>query len=136
LTPYLPEYLSASVNHLQAFLPTFTKYYITDSISVPASSEGEPIEIPKFAAPLIDFVACAARGGRAMDWFRTNMAALVEVTLSWSQMTRDNVRRVLRLLVVRVADKSAGRGVGVGREPVRFAGRRHDTELQCARGSI
>ena len=92
MNPYLPGYLSASVLHLQVLLPKYSEYYITDSLSVPVSSEGEPIEIPRLIAPMVDFMSAAARSGRASDWFRAHMTAVVEVTLGWSQMTRENVR--------------------------------------------
>ncbi|KAI0066668.1 ARM repeat-containing protein [Artomyces pyxidatus] len=91
LAPYLPDYLTAALIHLQALYPTFSQYYLTDNGTVPDSSEGEPIELSKLAAPLIDFVSSVARGTKARAWFEQgNLAALVDVLVKWAQMTKEN----------------------------------------------
>ncbi|KAH9958982.1 ARM repeat-containing protein [Russula dissimulans] len=65
VTPYLPAYVAAALHHLHALYPTFVTYYLTDSVAVPNSSEGEPIELYKLITPLVDFISGATRQGKA-----------------------------------------------------------------------
>ncbi|KAI9453939.1 hypothetical protein F5148DRAFT_451225 [Russula earlei] len=65
LTPYLPAYVTAAFHHLQALYPTFVAYYPTDSVAVPNSSEGEPIELYKLITLLVDFVTGTTRQSKA-----------------------------------------------------------------------
>ncbi|KAI0045675.1 ARM repeat-containing protein [Auriscalpium vulgare] len=92
LAPYLPDVLTAALTHLQALYPTFAQYYLADNASVPESSEGEPIELSRLAAPLIDFVSSVARGTKARAWFEApgTLVALVNVLVKWAQMTKEN----------------------------------------------
>ncbi|KAI0319475.1 armadillo-type protein [Amylostereum chailletii] len=91
LAPYLLDYLTASLHHLQVLYPTFSHFYLLATTPVPNSSEGEPIELTRLGAPLIDFVSNAARGTKARAWFdQNNLNALIDVLFKWSQMTQEN----------------------------------------------
>ncbi|KAA1471630.1 ARM repeat-containing protein [Dentipellis sp. KUC8613] len=95
LAPYLPAYLNASLTHLQALFPTFYAYYLspTPAGDVPQSEEdGENVELPRLAAPLVDFVSAVARGGRARAWFEESgrLGAVVDAAVKWAQMTSEN----------------------------------------------
>jgi hypothetical protein len=93
IAPYLPGYVTASLRHLHALYPTYVQYYLADSTAVPNSSEGEPIELYKLAAPLVDFVTGATRQSRARVSFdEGTLAQLVDALVQWAQMTKENVR--------------------------------------------
>ncbi len=60
---------------------------------MPNSSEGEPIELYKLIAPLIDFVTGATRQSKARVSFdEATLAPLVDALVQWGQMTKENVR--------------------------------------------
>ncbi|KAF8262244.1 armadillo-type protein [Lactarius quietus] len=91
IAPYLPGYVTASLRHLHALYPTYVRYYLADSTAVPNSSEGEPIELYKLAAPLVDFVTGATRQSKARVSFDdATLAQLVDVLVQWAQMTKEN----------------------------------------------
>ncbi|KAG5638025.1 hypothetical protein H0H81_002226 [Sphagnurus paluster] len=91
LTPYLQEFLTDSLVHLQALHPTFEAYYLSSSESVPRSSEDEAIELPQLICPILDFAAAATRGGKAKNWFSTeNLNALIAAVISFVQMTDED----------------------------------------------
>ncbi len=93
VAPYLPGYVTASLRHLHALYPTYVQYYLVDSTAVPNSSEGEPIELYKLIAPLVDFVTGATRQSKARVSFdEGTLAQLVDASVQWSQMTKENVR--------------------------------------------
>ncbi|KAF8079173.1 armadillo-type protein [Lyophyllum atratum] len=78
LTPYLQDFLSDSLVHLQALYPTFSQYYLSSSEPAPRSSEDEAIELPQLICPILDFAAAATRGGKAKEWFtNANLNALI-----------------------------------------------------------
>ncbi|KAH8992921.1 ARM repeat-containing protein, partial [Lactarius akahatsu] len=61
------------------------------STVVPNSSEGEPIELYKLIAPLVDFVTGATRQSKARVSFdEETLAQLVDASVQWSQMTKEN----------------------------------------------
>lgn len=92
MTIYLRDFLSASLRHLQALLPTFTQYYLASSTSPPGSSEDESVGLPHLLCPIIDFISTATRGGRAKEWFETgNLEALIESIFNYVQMTEEDV---------------------------------------------
>lgn len=92
LTPYLKEFLSASLNHLSALFPTFNYYYLRSIAPVPRSSEDETIELTQLVCPMLDFVANVARSGKAKDWFTgENLTGLISGVFNWVQMTSDDV---------------------------------------------
>ena len=69
------------------------QYYLADNTTVPNSSEGEPIELYKLAAPLVDFVTGATRQSKARVSFdEGTLAQLVDALVQWGQMTKENVR--------------------------------------------
>ncbi|KAH9046970.1 ARM repeat-containing protein [Lactarius deliciosus] len=91
IAPYLPGYVTASLRHLHALYPTYVQYYLADSTVVPNSSEGEPIELYKLIAPLVDFVTGATRQSKARVSFDDEtLAQLVDASVQWSQMTKEN----------------------------------------------
>ncbi|KAH7924492.1 ARM repeat-containing protein [Leucogyrophana mollusca] len=91
LTNYLPDYLSASLRHLQVIFPTYNHYYISASGSTPGSSEDETVELPQLICPLFDFVSNAIRGGKAKGWLAAeNTNALIEAIFSYAQMTAED----------------------------------------------
>ncbi|KAG6911255.1 hypothetical protein DXG01_002093 [Tephrocybe rancida] len=91
LTPYLQNFLSNSLIHLQALHPTFTEFYLSSSESAPRSSEDEPIELPQLICPIMDFAAAVTRGGKARDWFTTsNLHSLVAAVFGFVQMTEED----------------------------------------------
>jgi hypothetical protein len=98
LKPYLPEFLSASLHHLQAYFPTYTQFYLVADASVPKNSEDESIELPEVAAPILDFISAIARGGRAKDWFGSDqVAGLVKAIFAWSQISIESASRFFTL---------------------------------------
>ncbi|KAI9459661.1 ARM repeat-containing protein [Lactarius psammicola] len=91
IAPYLSGYVTASLSHLHALYPTYVQYYLVDSTAVPNSSEGEPIELYKLIAPLVDFVTGATRQSKARVSFDDGtLAQLVDASVQWSQMTKEN----------------------------------------------
>lgn len=91
MTPYLKEFLSASLHHLQSLFPTFLHFYLS-SASPPGSSEDEQVGIPHLVCPLIDFISTATRGGKAKEWFdQDNQYALVGAVFNYVQMTEEDV---------------------------------------------
>lgn len=91
IAPYLPGYVTASLHHLNALYPTYVEYYLADSTAVPNSSEGEPIELYKLIAPLVDFVTGATRQSKARVSFDDGtLAQLVDALVQWGQMTKEN----------------------------------------------
>ena len=92
VAPYLPAYVAAALHHLHALYPTFVRYYLTDSVSVPNSSEGEPIELYKLITGLVDFVSEAARQSKSRVAFAEGtLGKLVNALVQWTQMTKENV---------------------------------------------
>jgi hypothetical protein len=56
------------------------------------SSEGQPIDLPKLSASIIDFVSNAGRSVKVRQWFDNgNLYNLVDALAKWSQITKDNV---------------------------------------------
>ncbi|EPQ60043.1 ARM repeat-containing protein [Gloeophyllum trabeum ATCC 11539] len=91
LTPYLQDFLNASLYHLQALLPTFTQYYLSPDNSAPRTSEDEPIDLAQLVCPLLDFVNNVTRGGKAKSWYEQgHLAELVRLMFDWMQMTSDD----------------------------------------------
>jgi hypothetical protein len=96
MTTYLQDFLSASLNHLQILFPTFTRFYLSSSLSPPSSSEDEHVGLPHLVSPLIDFVSTATRGGKAKEWFDSgHLQALVGATFNYVQMTDEDVSNLL-----------------------------------------
>ena len=92
VAPYLPTFVTAALHHLHALYPTYVRYYLTDSVAVPNSSEGEPIELYKLITPLLDFVTIATRQSKARVSFDQEMLGkLVDALVRWAQMTKENV---------------------------------------------
>jgi len=92
VAPHLPAYVAAALHHLHALYPTYVRYYLTDSVAVPNSSEGEPIELYKLITPLVDFVTGATRQSKARVAFdQGTLEKLVDALVQWSQMTKENV---------------------------------------------
>ncbi|KAG6857312.1 hypothetical protein H0H87_006505 [Tephrocybe sp. NHM501043] len=91
LKPYLQDFLSMSLVHLQALRPEFIQYYLSSSDSAPGSSEDEPIELPQLISPIMDFAAAVTRGGKARDWFTSdNLNAIVVAIFDFVQMTHED----------------------------------------------
>ncbi|KAI0253279.1 ARM repeat-containing protein [Lactifluus subvellereus] len=91
IAQYLPTYVAASLHHLHALYPTYVRYYLADSVAVPNSSEGQPIELYKLIAPLVDFLTSATRQSKARVSFdQGTVGKLVDVLMQWAQMTKDN----------------------------------------------
>lgn len=128
IAPYLPGYVTASLHHLHALYPTYVQYYLADSTAVPNSSEGEPIELYKLAAPLVDFVTGATRQSKARVSFdEGTLAQLVDALVQWCQMTKENVRYVYSPKCYESMNDCEfflGRRMGSGRECICFARRR------------
>jgi hypothetical protein len=92
VAPYLPAYVAAALRHLHALYPTFVRYYLTDSVPVPNSSEGEPIELYKLITGLVDFVSDATRQSKSRVSFdEGTLGKLVNALVQWTQMTKENV---------------------------------------------
>ena len=98
VAPYLPGYVSAALHHLHALYPTFVRYYLTDSVQVPNSSEGEPIELYKLITALVDFVSDATRQSKTRVSFdEGTLGKLVNALVQWTQMTKENVSCLIRI---------------------------------------
>ena len=92
VAPYLPAYVAAALRHLHALYPTFVRYYLTDSVPVPNSSEGEPIELYRLITVLVDFISDAARQSKSRVSFdEGTLGKLVNALVQWTQMTKENV---------------------------------------------
>jgi hypothetical protein len=96
IAPYLAGYVTTSLRHLHALYPTYVQYYLADSTVVPNSSEGEPIELYKLAAPLVDFVTGATRQSieskARVSFDEGTLTQLVDALVQWGHMTKENVR--------------------------------------------
>ncbi|KAF6754194.1 armadillo-type protein [Ephemerocybe angulata] len=91
LTPFLPDLLAASAQHLQSLYPAFEHYYLASSDSVPQTSEDETVELPQLICPILDFLASVVRGGKARGWFVDDrLSALVVAVFKLSQMTDED----------------------------------------------
>lgn len=114
VAPYLPAYIAAALHHLLALYPTFVRYYLTDSVPVPNSSEGEPIELYRVITGLVDFVSDATHESKSRVSFdEGTLGKLVNALVQWSQMTKENVSwlALLRgsLLYARLGGRMGGR---------------------------
>ncbi|KAI0964512.1 hypothetical protein AcW1_001317 [Taiwanofungus camphoratus] len=88
LIPYLSDFLTASVHHLDALYPTFATYYLSGGPTPPTSSEGQPVSLPQLACPILAFVGAVLRIGRVPEWFdQSKMGSLLTSVFSWMQMT-------------------------------------------------
>ncbi|KAG6810962.1 hypothetical protein H0H92_009610 [Tricholoma furcatifolium] len=91
LTPYLHEFLSYTLVHLQVLYPTFQECYLSATETAPGSSEDEAIELPQLICPIMDFAAAVTRGGKSKDWFTTeNLNSLVSAVFDFVQMTDED----------------------------------------------
>lgn len=121
VTPYLPAYIAAALHHLHALYPTFVRYYLMDSVPVPNSSEGEPIELYRLITGLVDFVSEATRQSKSRVSFdEGTLGKLVNALVQWSQMTKENVSW-LTLLRGSLLYARLGGGMGRRRESVHIS---------------
>ncbi|TEB38615.1 ARM repeat-containing protein [Coprinellus micaceus] len=91
LSPFLPDFLAASIHHLQALYPPFERYYISSSDSVPQTSEDETVELTQLICPVLDFLASVVRGGKARSWFvNDHLSALIVSVFKLAQMTDED----------------------------------------------
>ncbi|KAL1749221.1 armadillo-type protein [Schizophyllum fasciatum] len=91
MTTFLPDILSASLNHLQTIYPAFQKYYLSATESPPPSSEDEPVHLPQLICPILDFLSSVIRGGKAKAWFENdNLPAVISAVFNYAQMTDDD----------------------------------------------
>lgn len=92
LRPYFGAFLTASLNHLQAYYPFYYDNYIITDSPVPKNSEDEALELPEVVAPTLDFISSVARSGKSKDWFEPSAVnSLVEAILGWSQISTESV---------------------------------------------
>ena len=92
LVPYLPDLLSASLEHLRVLYPIFSTYYLSATESAPSTSEDETLELPQLLCPIIDLLAAVVRGGRAREWVvHENILPLVSSIFAFVQMTDEDV---------------------------------------------
>lgn len=92
LAPYLPDFLNASLHHLNSLYPTFSHYYISSQSSVPTTSEDDTFDLVQLVVPILDFLTTVARGGKGKDWFNAStLPALTGEVYNWVQMTSDDV---------------------------------------------
>ena len=92
VAPYLPVYVAAALHHLHVLYPTFVRYYLMESVPVPNTSEGEPIELYKLITGLVDFVSDATCQNKShVSFDEGTLGKLVNALVQWSQMTKENV---------------------------------------------
>jgi importin-9 len=92
LTPYLNDFLTASLNHFQALYSTFAQFYLSSSEPAPRSSEDESVELPQLLCPILDFISSVTRGGKAREWFvEINRSRLISAIFNFVQMTDEDV---------------------------------------------
>lgn len=92
LRAYLPDFLAASLGHLQGYFPAYVQYYLAADNAVPKNSEDESIELPEVVAPIVDFVAAVARAGKAKEWYTPEkIGALVEMVFAFAQISIESV---------------------------------------------
>ncbi|KAI5824132.1 ARM repeat-containing protein [Schizophyllum commune Tattone D] len=91
MTTFLPDILSASLNHLQTIYPAFQQYYLSATDSPPPSSEDEPVHLPQLICPILDFLSSVIRGGKAKTWFEgNNLTAVISAVFQYAQMTDED----------------------------------------------
>ncbi|KAJ8502778.1 hypothetical protein ONZ45_g11445 [Pleurotus djamor] len=92
LIPYLPDLLTASLDHLQKLYVPFAKYYLSaDAGSAPGTSEDESVDLSQLACPIFDFVGRIVRHGKAGAWLDdSNTTLLVSAVFKIAQMTTDD----------------------------------------------
>lgn len=84
--------MNASLNHLTALYPAFSRYYLLDLDSVPRSAEDEHITLSELACPVMDFSASVVKNGNVKDWFSPdNLNVFVAAIFNWAQMTITDV---------------------------------------------
>jgi importin-9 len=92
IKPYLPDLLTAALNHLNSLYETFDRYYLSSSETVPTSSEDDPVEFLQLITSTLDFISAVARGGKAREWFTSERStALVSSVFNYIQMTDEDV---------------------------------------------
>ena len=92
LVTYIPDLLSASLNHLRALYPTFSSYYLGANETPTNTSEEEPIELSQLICPIIDFLSSVIQSGKGRDWLSPeNISTLNEFVFAYVQMTDEDV---------------------------------------------
>lgn len=92
LRSYFSDFLTAALNHLQAYYSFYYENYIISDSPVPQNSEDESLELPEVAAPILDFVSSVARSGKSREWFEPSaINSLIEAILGWSQISTESV---------------------------------------------
>ena len=92
LVPYLPDYLSAVLNHLHVLFPTYYHYYVTAEDAIPNTSEDDRIDLSQLAGVCLDFIAGVARQARSKKWFtQAHLLALVNAIVPWAEISNDDV---------------------------------------------
>ncbi|KAI5998077.1 armadillo-type protein [Pisolithus albus] len=77
MVAYLPDYLNATLHHLQVVYSTYNRY-------APGSSEDEVVELPHLICPMFDFLSNVVRGGKAREWLLRQTQNLGTVEEMWA----------------------------------------------------
>ena len=137
LASSLPQFMTASLNHLRVLYPTFSHYYLSATEAVPSTSEDESIELPQLLCPIIDFLSAVTRGGKCRQWLgEENILSLVASIFNYVQMTDDDVNSSPLLRGRQFFTLLPGTHMGAQRQCFRCAGRRRNTTVQCKSGWI
>ena len=141
ITPYLGDFLSCGLAHLQQLLPTFSQYYLSlSSPSPPNTSEDEPMGLSMLACPVLDFISSVVRGGKAKAWLQPqSLEALIVSGFGWIQMTEEDVGGNLKCqgcFVNGFFQSYPGGYVGQRCKRLRRTRRRRNTDIQLACGGI
>ncbi|KAJ3527044.1 hypothetical protein NM688_g8180 [Phlebia brevispora] len=93
LIPYLPDFLTAVLNHLNVLFPTYYHYNVVAEDSAPGTSEEDPIELSQLSGVCLDFIAGVARQARSRKWFtQAHLFALVSAIVPWAEITNDDAQ--------------------------------------------
>lgn len=98
---YIPDLLTASVNHLRVLFPTFSSYYLLTTETTPTTSEDDPVELTQLLCPIIDFQSSIIQSGKARGWLSAeNLSILISSVFAYMQMTDEDVSFLVRKLVL------------------------------------
>jgi hypothetical protein len=108
---FIPDLLTASVNHLRVLFPTFSSYYLLATETPPTTSEDDPVELPQLLCPIIDFQSSIIQSGKSRGWLSAeNLSNLISSVLVYVQMTDDDVSFLPKKFVLFLSKSRSKRG--------------------------
>ena len=113
LAPYLPDFLTSTLYHLNTLFPAFYHFYIVAEDTAPVTSENERIDLTQLAGSALDLISAVARGVRATQWFNeVNTSNSVAEAFRWIEMTAEEVSLCIVVVCAAFLNFLAGNRVG------------------------